>query len=342
MGQLLSTPPRESVLQLAVYAIGILTSLTILSRALFFFSTYLKPSKLHRYLHETNGKPAWALVTGATDGIGKQMVRELAAAGFNLALHGRNPAKLAAVRDELAKDFPACQVRLVVADATALACSSCSSRDTASQPAEAVNFDAIAAALADLNLTVLINNAGSGAVETPVYQFLQDTAASKLARTHNLNALFPMTLTSKLLPQLMRNAPCLVLNIGSLAETGMPMLPAYSPAKAYLSKGTQVLAREIEMQGRAHDVEVLMVRPGEVCGTAYNKNTPSLFEPAAKTMAKAILARVGCGQVVVDGYLPHALQSVALALTPAFVREKALRDVMHTRWELDQKLVKES
>lgn len=344
MVELLSVSPRESLVKLAVYSAGILTSLNILSRALYFISIYLKPSKLHRYLHETDGKPAWALITGATDGIGKQLVHKLAAIGFNLVIHGRNPAKLAAVREELAKDFPACQVRSIIADGTALAGGGFASPTKANSDKDRqetlVNFDAIAESLSDLNLTVLINNAGSGNVESPVYEYLQEMAASKLTRTHNLNALFPITLTSKLLGQLMRNAPCLVLNIGSLAETGMPMLAAYSPAKAYLSKATEVLAREIAMQGRSDDVEILMVRPGEVCGTVYNKNTPSLFEPDAETMAKAILARIGCGRVIVDGYLPHALQSVALGLTPGFVRERALRDVIKTRQELDQKMLK--
>ena len=40
------------------------------------------------------GKESWALVTGATDGIGKQLCFDLAKAGFHIVLVARNPEKL--------------------------------------------------------------------------------------------------------------------------------------------------------------------------------------------------------------------------------------------------------
>lgn len=330
-----------------VFCIGACTTLSLLYQLCSSLIVYLRPSKLHRYLHDTQGKPAWALVTGASDGIGKQLARKLASHGFNVVVHGRNPAKLASVRDELAAEFPARQFRLLVADASAIPCSSCEAlvtspaRSTRSHAPETskVDFDALAAAVADLNLTVLVNNVG-GTPYRPVYRYLQDVPQAHLAMGMNVNATFPLFLTSKLLPQLLQCAPALVLNIGSMSDNGLPMLGAYCPNKAHNLKVSQVLAREIAMQGRQSDIEVLLVRVGEVCGTVYNKSAPSLFQPDAATMARTTLARVGCGKVVVEGYFWHALQSASLGWLPAFVREQAFRDVIQMRHREDQEKLK--
>ena len=61
-------------------------------------SVYAGSLRLHLYLH---GPAPYALVTGATDGIGKATASELYLRGFNLILHGRNERKLQSVREEL-------------------------------------------------------------------------------------------------------------------------------------------------------------------------------------------------------------------------------------------------
>lgn len=43
----------------------------------------------------------WALVTGCTEGIGREYARQLAARGLNIVLVSRNPKKLDAVKQEL-------------------------------------------------------------------------------------------------------------------------------------------------------------------------------------------------------------------------------------------------
>ena len=43
------------------------------------------------------------VVTGATDGIGKSFAKHLAAAGLNIVLVSRNPAKLKQVANEISK-----------------------------------------------------------------------------------------------------------------------------------------------------------------------------------------------------------------------------------------------
>ncbi|ROV90108.1 hypothetical protein VMCG_09780 [Cytospora schulzeri] len=335
-----------------IYILGILSCLSIISRTASFFLLYLRPSKLHRYLHETSGKPAWALVTGASDGIGKHFCHELADHGFNVVLHGRNPTKIAAVQDELVRTFPAREFRSLIADASVIPCSNCRGRNqdqngTASPPQNGttspVDFVGIAHTLSDINLTVLINNAGGNYAKPtdPVYQFLQDTPEARLVNNVNLNAVFPLILQSKLLPQLIRNKPSLVLNMGSLSDNGLPMLASYASSKTFLNTLSHVIPLELSLQGmRRGDVEVLAVRVGETTSTSGNSHPVSLFEPDAGAMARAVLARVGCGRPAVVAYLPHALRLATLGLTPGFVREWAFLRAIRTRWMEEQELIK--
>jgi 17beta-estradiol 17-dehydrogenase / very-long-chain 3-oxoacyl-CoA reductase len=347
---------RDGLLTAIIYLLGILSCLSIVTKTTAFLLLYLRPSKLHRYLHDTSGKPAWALVTGASDGIGKQFSIELASHGFNVVLHGRNPTKLAAVKDDLARQFPGREFRSLIADASAIACNNCRGQgkshqvdDVASQAKNKstppVDFEGIAASLTDINLTVLINNAGGNMADpsAPLYQFLQDTPEARLVNNVNLNAVFPLVLQSKLLPQLMRNSPSLIINIGSLSDNGLPMLASYASSKTFLNTLSRIISHELTLQGRpGGDVEVFAARVGETTATSSNSHPASLFKPDARTVARAVLARVGCGLPAVVADLPNALLQSLLGLMPGFVRDRAFLGVIRTKWMADQERIKKS
>ena len=76
---------------------------------------FVRPSNLPIYLHSESG--SWALVTGASDGIGQAFAAELLNRGFNVLLHGRNQSKLERVKAEL-QALHSKQVDIVVADAS--------------------------------------------------------------------------------------------------------------------------------------------------------------------------------------------------------------------------------
>jgi FlaA1/EpsC-like NDP-sugar epimerase len=62
----------------------------------------------HRY-----GSDAWAVVTGASDGIGAEYCRQLSRLGFNIVLVSRTESKLKKVQSELDPDVKS---KLIVAD----------------------------------------------------------------------------------------------------------------------------------------------------------------------------------------------------------------------------------
>ena len=55
----------------------------------------------------------WALVTGASDGLGKQYCFELARSGFDIVLMARNKEKLEAVAKEIRDTYSVCTKVLV-------------------------------------------------------------------------------------------------------------------------------------------------------------------------------------------------------------------------------------
>ncbi len=272
---------------------------------------YLRPSSLRRYLHTTDGKPAWALVTGASGGIGEELAHQLATHGFNVVLHGRRPPALQLLKAKLEKTHPGRTFRIFVADAAQ------------SFAVGGAPLDDWAASMEDINLTVVINNAGG--VASRDFSTLDALSPERLIADASVNAMFPTLLLKQLIPLLSRNAPGLILNIGSMADMGLPRVGSYPASKAYSMKLAELLGREMRLTGR--DIEVLGIRVGNVWGTKQTVAlAPDLFAPDTATMAKAILARVGCGKRVVVGYWSHALQFEALKLLPEFLADRMLID----------------
>ena len=315
-------------------AVGLFTSSVLVVKILSIVGVYLRPSRLRRYAHlSRDGKEPWAMVTGATDGVGLAFARELAAHGFNLVLHGRNPEKLGLVRDQLRESFPTRSFRIIIADAGDVECKNCYSAtqsngnsDKRGPRSPPWNFTSIKRELDDINLTVLINNAGGGPVN-PVCLSVAESSESRITENISLNALFPFHLTRTLLPSLIRHSPSLVMNISSLGDDGYPLLALYSASKAFLMTETRALRLEMEFDGLQDEVEILGVRLGRVTGARGSTDPPSIAVPNAETMAKAALARAGYHHGIVIGYWGHALQNlgaVLLGLLPRWLEDKVI------------------
>lgn len=112
----------------------------------------LKIVKMTLFLSKLNlkqryyDKETYALVTGCTEGIGKAMIYELAKEGFNIVLLSRNPKKLGAVNHDLTERFPNIKTRVIIADF--------------SDGNNLELFERIAKEVADIDIGILINNAG--------------------------------------------------------------------------------------------------------------------------------------------------------------------------------------
>lgn len=293
--------------------LGFLLAVSVTYKLIDFVHLYTRSSGLDKYLSSSSGKPAWALVTGATAGLGKAIAHELAAFGFNVVLHGRNVSKLESVKSELQSAYPARDFRLLVVNAT-----------TCYMESE-VWAEEVLELVQDLELKVLVNNAGGS--NEPIYGTLDEYNAKRILDTVYLNAVFPTLMMSTLIPVLLKNGPGLIINVGSLSDNGLPLVSFYAASKAYGGALSLSVAREMQLEKR--DVEVITHRVGLVAGSGYNLDLkPHFFAPSATVMARAILARTGCGRKSVVPYWTHAMRQSLLMLVPGWVGDLLIISVM--------------
>jgi 17beta-estradiol 17-dehydrogenase / very-long-chain 3-oxoacyl-CoA reductase len=128
-------------------AICVLTSFLQARKLLnFAWFHFIRPANYALYLQGPN---PYALITGATDGIGKGLAKELYTKGFNLILHGRNKEKMMKVVEELkALNKMGGDIKFFFADASK----------------QNHDFDSMVKQFEGLNITLVINNVGNAQV----------------------------------------------------------------------------------------------------------------------------------------------------------------------------------
>jgi 17beta-estradiol 17-dehydrogenase / very-long-chain 3-oxoacyl-CoA reductase len=274
----------------------------------------LRRSSISRYHHNNphNSAPPWAIITGASDGIGKQYARELAKKNFNIVLHGRNATKLHHVRTELHDEFPHLSFRVIIADASKTG------------PESLKHIQEIVDSLKDLHVTILINNVGSGAKRNgSVYTEVQDIDAEDIDHLINLNARFPAQFTRAVVPLLLSHGgPALILTMGSMSEFGIPYLSVYSASKCFDMSFSRALRREMMAEGRS--VEVLGIMTGEVAGVTHDRSKGTLMRPDSSLFAKAALEKVGCGEDVIGATPIQGIIWAVVSMMPLSLLDRSL------------------
>lgn len=180
------------------------------------------------------------LVTGSTDGLGRDVARRLAAAGAHVLVTGRSTERGEALVDEIAKGGKG-SAKFYRADLASL--------DEVRRLADAVLRD-------NQRLDILINNAGVG--------FVVDTTRKFSAEGHEMhfavNYLAHYLLTTRLLPRIVASAPARIINVSSGSQTPIDfddvmMTKGYNGGRGYAqSKLAQVMmtidmAPALEKQG---------------------------------------------------------------------------------------------
>jgi short-subunit dehydrogenase len=216
-------------------------------------------------------------VTGASSGIGLEFARALARDGISCVLTARREDRLQSLAREL-EQAHGVATRVVAADL-----------------ADADGADRVLAAVADLEVDVLVNNAGVGYAGR-----LDKQDPGRLRALVQVNCVAPVVLTARLLPAMRARGRGAVIITGSIAgHQPLPRLAAYSASKGFARLFGESLWGEL--LGTGVDVLVLEPGPTETEFQAVAGEVPHPGEPAARVVEVALDA-LGRQPAVVSGW----------------------------------------
>lgn len=181
---------------------------------------------------------SYALVTGASSGIGECFARQLAGRHRNLVLVARSEAKLKALAEELSAKY-AIKAETVALDL---------SEPGAAQKLVDMLKDQ------DIEIDLLVNNAGFGAQG----EFWK-VSLEKQEQILRLNVQALLELTHLLLPPMVSKRAGGIINVSSTASfQPLPYTSVYAASKAFVTSFSTGLAEEL----RPHCVKVVTLCPG--------------------------------------------------------------------------------
>lgn len=189
-----------------------------------------------------NNPKRYALVTGASRGLGKDIARELARRGISTILVGTNE-RVRAVCDEIVTTYHV-PSECYITDLT--------KSENVLSLAEAVNCQ--------FEVFMLVNNAGVGGTK-----FFEDASVEYLEKIINLNVRCTALLTHQMLPNLKRQPKSYILNVGSMAAYApIGFKTVYPASKSFVLSFSLGLCEEL----KDTSVSVSVASPGAMATNA--------------------------------------------------------------------------
>ncbi|KAL7027384.1 hypothetical protein ACKWTF_005420 [Chironomus riparius] len=264
----------------------------------YFCTDYMFYKKGSQSLQEKFG--LWAVVTGATDGIGKQYAIELAKKGMNICLISRSETKLIEVANYIEQNHKVI-TKFIVADFSK----------------GKIIYDKIRTHLDPLDIGILINNVGVMHECPDEFDELSEDSIWEMISV-NIGAVTMMT--KIIIPKMKLKNRGLVLNVSSGAHCQpMPLAAVYGATKSYTKTFTIALRKELaEYNVKAHLLIPMFVRTKMTDFTTTPKRG-NIFFPNAESYVKATINTLGYYSQTC-GYWNHNIQYILLNLIPEFVR----------------------
>jgi hypothetical protein len=230
-----------------------------------------------RPLSERYGE--WALVTGASAGIGTAFAHALAREGHSVALVARREQRLRELAAELEREHGV-RTRVIAADL-----------------ATPDGIDKVAAAAAEIDLGVLVNNAGVGYAGAFHKQDL-----AKVRELIDLNCTAPVLLTHRVLQQMLPRGRGAVIVVASVAgRQPVPLHAVYSATKAF----DLLFGESLWVELREHGIDVIVLQPGPVASefeeVAGERRPPSVLDERPEDCVRFALTALGKRPSIVSG-----------------------------------------
>lgn len=244
----------------------------------------------------------WALVTGASSGIGRDMSRYLSELGYNLILVARNKEELDNLKQEL-ENKSSIQVQVIVEDLS-----------------NKQNCFDLYEKTKNIDIDLLINNAGFG-----VFGKFIETDLEKEINLINTNITAVHILTKLYLKDMIKNNKGHILNVASIAgmEPG-PLMSAYYASKAYVIRMSRAINKELKKE--MSNVKISILCPGPT-NTNFNNVANVVFK--APTMSSEKVAKYGIDKtlkgklIIVPGFTNKCVRFFSKVLPDAILEEGA-------------------
>lgn len=245
----------------------------------------------------------WALVTGSSSGIGRDMVRYLYGLGYSLILVARNKDGLDAVKQELEEKNKKQQILVISKDL--------SKKEDCIKLYEETKH---------ISLDLLVNNAGFG-----VFGEFAETDLDKEINLINTNITAVHILTKLYLKDMIKKNSGHILNVASIAgmEPG-PLMAAYYASKAYVIRLSRAINKEIKK--KKANVKISILCPGPV-DTNFNNVAKVVFK--APSMSSEKVAKYGIDKalkgklIIIPGVLNKCVRFFSKILPDCILEECA-------------------
>jgi len=250
-------------------------------------------------------KDRYALVTGASSGIGYELTKLFARDGKNLIIVSRDKNRLEQVKTEIENKY---RIRVKVLP-----------KDLSAPKAPLEIFSELEEE--GINVDVLVNDAGFG-----LFGMFSETDLQKELEMIQVNITSLTHLTKLFLKKMLENKSGRILNVASLLGfLPVPLFAVYSASKSFVLHFSEALANELQGTG----VSVTCLCPGRT-RTAFWANMQNSKTPKANMMDAAKVAEVGYRalkkrKVIAVPGLNDGLLTFLLRIAPRNVITKVMR-----------------
>ncbi|XP_014248453.1 inactive hydroxysteroid dehydrogenase-like protein 1 isoform X2 [Cimex lectularius] len=234
----------------------------------------------------------WTVVTGSTDGLGKEFALQLAKQGMNIVLISRSETKLQSTAAEI-KALYDVEVQYIQADF--------SSTDA---------YDKIRKVLDGLDIGILVNNVGI-LNERP--ESIADQSEEFVKTIVNVNIIATTINTLIVLNQMKKKNRGMIINMGSQSGVfPVPYIGIYSSTKAFVDHFSAVLDSELEHTNikikcfRGGFIKTNLLAHIDEMVNFYRRYFPPAV-PDAKTYVESAIATLNTNATFTSGYWGHGL-----------------------------------